>query len=183
VPQLVTVVLRLVSQPFETFPSQLPNPAVHAMEQLPLEHDAVPFALEHEAPHAPQFVRLELRLVSQPFAALPSQLPKPALQAVSWQVPVAQEAEAFVKLHVVPQAPQDDRVLRLVSQPSVGSPLQFANPEAQVGVHVPPVQLVEPFALVHVRQQVPQFDVLVLRFASQPFEALPSQFPNPGLHD
>jgi hypothetical protein len=122
-------------------------------------------------------------LVSQPLAALPSQLPKPALHAVSWQVPVAQEADALGKLHVVPQAPHDERVLRLVSQPSVGSPLQFAEPDAQVGVHVPPVQLVEPFAFEQMTPHVPQLVRLVLRFASQPFEALPSQFPNPGLHD
>jgi hypothetical protein len=83
VPQLVTVVLRFVSQPFATLPSQLPNPVEQPMAHVPPEHDGVPFAAEQGAPHAPQFAVLEFRLVSQPFAALPSQLPNPALHAVS----------------------------------------------------------------------------------------------------
>jgi hypothetical protein len=54
IPQFVTVVLVLVSQPFARFMSQLPKPAPHMIPQNPPPHVAVPPVLEHARPHAPQ---------------------------------------------------------------------------------------------------------------------------------
>jgi hypothetical protein len=79
-PQFETLVCVLTSQPFAATPSQLPNPAV----QIPRVHepdaqDSEAFARSQIAPHEPQFDSV-VRLVSHPFAALPSQLPNPGLQ-------------------------------------------------------------------------------------------------------
>jgi hypothetical protein len=95
-PQLETLVCVLTSQPLAATPSQLPNPAVHVPSvQVPDAHDSDAFAKSHCAPHDPQFVRV-VRLVSQPLAVLPSQLPNPALQVPSWQAPAKHVAPAFV---------------------------------------------------------------------------------------
>jgi hypothetical protein len=69
-----------------------------------------------------------------------------------------------------------------VSQPSSGLPLQFPQPEAQLGLHAPAVQDVVPCALVHVLPHEPQLLVL-FRFVSQPFETSPSQLAHPALQD
>src|SRR5204862_421374 len=123
VPQLASVVLRLVSQPLPTLPSQLPKPAVQAIWQAPPTQLAAPFVVEQALPQAPQCEVLVLSVVSQPLATLPSQLPKPALQAM-------------------PQAP--------------------------------PTQLAAPFAVEQMVAQVPQWPTSVWRFTSQPLPALPS---------
>jgi hypothetical protein len=81
--QFVALVLRFVSHPSVTTPLQFPKPDVHVIEHVPPAHAGVPFAVEHGAPHAPQLVALVCVFVSQPFAAFPSQLPKPALQETS----------------------------------------------------------------------------------------------------
>ena len=49
----------------------------------------------HALPHAPQWALLVCVLVSQPFALLPSQLAKPALQDPMVQTPFAQPGVAF----------------------------------------------------------------------------------------
>lgn len=79
-PQCVSDVRRSVSQPFVAFASQLPKFVAHApTAHAPAMQAAVPLATEHTRPHAPQCVGDAPRLVSHPFAALPSQSPKPAL--------------------------------------------------------------------------------------------------------
>ena len=45
------------------------------MPQVPLEHVAVPLVLSQVLLQAPQLAGLVFRLVSQPLATLPSQLP------------------------------------------------------------------------------------------------------------
>jgi hypothetical protein len=182
-PQWVGLVVVLVSHPLATLPSQLPKPAEQPMEQEPPEQLGVPLTLEHAAPQLPQFAALVFVLVSQPFVALPSQLPKPGSHPTSWQVPLEHDSVAFGMSHATPQAPQLVRVFRLVSHPLVGSPSQFAKPDAQVGTHVPPVHVDVPFAFEHTVPQVPQFAGLVFRFASQPLAATPSQLPNPALQE
>jgi hypothetical protein len=94
-PQWVGLFVVLVSQPLATLPSQLPKPDEHVIEQVPAEHAGVPLADEHAAPQPPQFAVLVLMLVSQPFDVLPSQLPKPASQPTSWQVPLEHDSVAF----------------------------------------------------------------------------------------
>jgi hypothetical protein len=57
-------------------------------------------------PQAPQWAAVFARFDSQPLVLLPSQLPKPALQADTMQVPAEQEGVAFAREHWRPQAPQ-----------------------------------------------------------------------------
>jgi hypothetical protein len=78
---------------------QVPTP--HA----PPEQLGVPFATVHAFPHMPQCDVLVLVLVSQPFASIPSQLPKPVLH--------------IEIVHVTPHAPQFVVVRMLVSQPDI----------------------------------------------------------------
>jgi hypothetical protein len=49
-------------------------------------------------------------------------------------------------------------------------------------LHAPAVQLGVPFCVLHAFAQLPQFVVLVFRFASQPSEASPLQLPQPASH-
>jgi hypothetical protein len=81
--QLVTLVLRLVSQPSETWPLQLPNPALHAIEHAPAVHAGFPLVVEQADPHAPQLDVLVCVFVSHPLPGKPSQSPRPALHDTS----------------------------------------------------------------------------------------------------
>lgn len=81
VPQF-DVVIRLVSQPFDTFPSQFAKPPEQVMPQEPAVHEAVPLVPLHTFPQLPQLDVFVLTLISQPLAALPSQFAKPALHAI-----------------------------------------------------------------------------------------------------
>ena len=89
--------------------------------------------------HAPQCVLSVLVLVSQPFAALPSQLAKPALQAPIAHTPVPHVALALAKLQRTPQPPQWFTSLprTLVSQPLLAIKSQSPKPV----VHAPTRQL------------------------------------------
>lgn len=83
--------------------------------------------------HAAQWVRL-LSRVSQPLASLPSQLPQPPLQEAIRQDPEEHVAVAFVREQLVPQERQLVRVLRRVSQPFPGPPLQSPQPPLQLAI-------------------------------------------------
>jgi hypothetical protein len=181
VPQFV-VVLSGASQPLVATPSQLPKPAEHVKEQVPPVHDDVAFAALQALPHAPQFCTLLELFVSQPLPGIPSQSRKLPLQT-GVQAPPAQLVVPLAFVHTVPQPPQfDEFVLVLVSHPFVALPSQLPKPALHAGTHAPPLQLVVPLAFVQTWPQPPQFDELVLMLASQPFEALPSQFAKPALH-
>jgi hypothetical protein len=106
VPQCIGSLARSASQPLAGLLSQSENPAAQVNPQAP----AVQFAVAcggvgHAVPHAPQ-VAVVSRRASQPLTALPSQLPKPALQFNRLQAPLTQEPEAFANEHAVPHAPQ-----------------------------------------------------------------------------
>ena len=118
-----------------------------------------------------------LVFVSQPFASLPSQLPKPGLHAPSWQVPFEQTALAFANEHDRPHIPQcESEVFVSASQPFDALPSQFPKPMAQVpSWQLPPEQLAPAFANEHDRPHIPQCESEVFVSASQPFAALPSQ--------
>ncbi len=135
-PQLLAFVVVLVSQP-GTIESQSPRPAGHmpVAHMPPLQIAPAP---GHTVPQAPQLVALMLTLVSQPLAAMPSQLAYPGSHAPSMHVPMLHDAAARANVHRVPQAPQFRIVSRLVSQPSLATPLQLSNPAAHV-LHVPSV--------------------------------------------
>jgi hypothetical protein len=75
---------------------------------------------------------------SQPFAALPSQLPKPVLQLPMAQLPVLQVAVALARLQPVPHVPQSVVVVVGVSQPLAKLLSQLAKPLLQLpNVQVP----------------------------------------------
>lgn len=139
-------------------------------------HDRVPFALLQTVPQAPQFRTLVCVSTSQPSELVPLQLPKPAVQDVTVQVPVAHDSDALARLQPTPQTAQSVRVVSDVSHPSFTLPLQLPKPAAHVGTHTPPEQMVLPLAFVHVSPHVPQLAV-VLSTTSQPFAGRPSQLP------
>ena len=129
----VWIVFSDASQPSVTSPSQLPKLVLQVIEQAPRAQAGVPFAFEHDVPQAPQFPTLVCVLTSQPLAARPSQLPNPAVQVPSVQVPDGQDSEALAKSHCAPQEPQFVRVVRFVSHPLALLPSQLPKP----AVHVP----------------------------------------------
>ena len=109
---------------------------------------------------------------------------QPELQAML-QLPAEQAGAPLLVLHGVPQPPQlSVSVLRFTSQPLPGSPSQFSNPAAHVYWQLPSEQPVETmFGGALAAQSLPhppQWAELVLRLASQPLPAKPSQLSNPA---
>jgi hypothetical protein len=98
-------------------------------------------------------------------------------------MPALQTADApAIELgQTLPQPPQLLRVLSAVSQPLRALPSQLPKPLLQTGAQALPVQLVLPWALLQAAPQLPQFAVFVARVTSQPFKAVVSQSPKPGL--
>jgi hypothetical protein len=95
-PQWATLVAVLTSQPLPARPSQLPKPALQlATPQRPALHAGVALAGAQAIPQPPQWATALVVLVSQPLAALASQLPKPALQAPSEQAAARQTPAAL----------------------------------------------------------------------------------------
>jgi hypothetical protein len=178
-PQFVSVV-RLASQPLFLLPSQSPKPGLQTGAHAPPVQAVGPFALVQLAPHAPQLL-VVVRLASQPLALFPSQLPKPELHAPMLQVPVVHEAAALANEQTDPQLPQLISVVRLVSQPSFLLPLQSPKPGLQTGEQELFLQLVVPFAFVHVVPHAPQWSLFDLVSTSQPLLGFPSQLPKPEL--
>jgi hypothetical protein len=174
-PQLSTSLFVFVSHPFTGLPSQFVQPELQTGVHVPPTQLVVPCALVHWTPHEPQlFVEVDV-CVSQPFVALPSQLPNPPLQS-GVQVPPVQLVLPFGLRHWFPQALQLLTLLfRLVSHPLTGLPSQLAKPAAHTGAQVPEMQLVVPFELVHCVPQEPQLLALVLTLVSHPLFGLPSQ--------
>lgn len=180
-PQLVSV-FRLVSHPLVGSPSQFAKPDAQVGTQTPAVQVVVPLAFEQTLPQEPQFATLVFRLASQPLAATPSQLPKPALHVRMPQAPDEQVAVAFRREHTMPQLPQFAVLLCVfVSHPFVASPSQLPQPATQVGTQAPDVQVVVPCRFVQPLPQEPQLAMLVCVFVSQPFDPFESQLANPGL--
>ena len=179
-PQLV-VVLSGASHPLGARPSQLPKPAVHVNEQVPPLHDDVAFGALQVVPQAPQLPTLVAVFVSQPFVGFPSQSRKVPLHT-GVHVPLTQLVVPLGFVQPMPQTPQwVELVLVLVSQPFAGLLSQLPKPALHTGEQAPPEQLVVPLAFVHGWPHPPQWDELVLVFASQPFDGLLSQFAKPAL--
>jgi hypothetical protein len=173
-PQLVSVV-SAVSQPSLGSPLQSPKPLLHEeTPQVPATQFGVPPDTGQTFPQVPQLLMLVAVLVSHPLFGLPSQLPKPELQA-GVHTPDTQEFVPLVAEQATPHAPQSVAVVIGVSQPFLGSPSQFANPAAHTGEHTPAMQLVDPCAFVHAVPQIPQEVIVVRTFVSQPLFGFPSQ--------
>lgn len=177
--------MRLVSQPSLTEPLQLAQPLVQLMTaHVPLAHVALALAGAHTDPHAPQLVVVFNR-VSQPFAALPSQSPKPGLQRAIAHTPAVHIPVALAGLHARPHAPQwVSEVLRSVSQALFGIPSQFPQPAVQaVKLQCPPVQTVLALSSLHSVPHAPQWVSEVLRSVSHPSLATLLQLPRPIVHE
>jgi hypothetical protein len=181
-PQCETLVRRLTSQPSALCELQLPNPSLQeASAHEPAAQVGVAFAKVQALPQAPQWKVDVFRLVSQPFAALPSQLPEPWLQAIE-QFPPAQLGMPLVALQALPQAPQCVTVLEvLTSQPVAYCRSQSAQGAVQLSTpQVVPLQVGWPCATLHCVPQAPQALTLFVSGVSQPSPAAALQLPKPA---
>jgi hypothetical protein len=140
----------------------------------------VAFARVQAVAHPPQFASV-VSGVSQPFAALASQLPKPELQVPMAQVPDAQLALALARVQVVPQPPQFETVVSGASQPFAALASQLPKPGLQAPrAQLPVAQLEAAFDITQGVPHAPQ-SVAVVSGASQPLTAPRSQLPKPEL--
>jgi hypothetical protein len=154
-PQCDVLFVRFVSHPFCTAPSQLPQPALHAIAHSPTLHEAVPPALEHSVEHVPQWFGSVARLISQPFTAFPSQSPSPALQAME-QAPLLQVGVPVLPSHTLPHTPQLLASLtNWLSQPFSRFASQSPNPGLHRIWQVPAMHTGCPFVALHALPQAP----------------------------
>jgi hypothetical protein len=158
--------------------SPVPQPAVQAPALQT-------WLLVHAVVHAPQWLASDSKFTSQPFEATPSQLANPVAQLAMAHCPETHASVAFARLQTAPQLPQlFTSRFKLTSQPSIGLPLQSAYPGLQLPmVQTPALQLETALGREQVALHAPQLCALALRLTSQPFEATPSQSPNPVLHE
>jgi hypothetical protein len=182
-PQCETLFVVLTSHPSAPFELQSPKPALQMNPQADPEQKLLALARAgHALPQAPQCETLLVVLVSQPFAALPSQLPKPAVHEATRHEPEAHVAEPFATEQPTPQPPQCVVLLSGVSQPLLALPSQLPKPVVQpASAHEPALHAAVPFAYEHDRPHIPQWLVEVSG-VSHPLLALPSQSPKPALH-
>src|SRR5262249_19772946 len=88
--------------------------------QVPFVQLGVPFAPQGQTwRHMPQLLAFWFRLVSQPVAGVPLQLPKPVVHDRT-QVPPGHVAVSLLVLQTLPHAPQFEVEVVLVSQPLLG---------------------------------------------------------------
>jgi len=187
-PQLVLLLLRLVSQPLATMASQLPKPALQlAMVHALLAQPLTALASAQMLLQAPQLVGLVRVLISQPSLSAPLQLPKPVEQAMPHS-PEVQLAVPLVPTHARPHAPQLVVVVMFTSHTSPGMPLQSAVPAAQLTLEVPQVEAAHTATLPTggVGQRVVQAPQLLMSPAvtltSQPSTDDPLQSRKPAAH-
>ncbi len=183
-PQCAEEVVRFTSQPSDDPVLQSPKPALQRCTTQLLEvHPAVAFGSAQTLPHIAQCVAVTRRSVSQPFAALPSQLPKLAMHAMP-QTPMAQTGAPPAELHALPQRPQcEGLVASGASQPFAGSLSQSPKPMLQAPIaHRPITQAAVALARVHARPHIPHCPAVLRRSTSQPLAGLLSQSPKPAEH-
>lgn len=161
------LVLRFASHPFAALPSQLAKPALHVNPQVLPEHVRVAFARSgQETPHPPQLFTFELTDVSQPFAGIPSQLSKPALQANPQRPEVHVGVALGTLIHALLHDPQREGVeFKFVSQPFIALPSQSPHPALHVNPHDPSAHVV--VALARDGQTVPHEPQLFTSVASR----------------
>lgn len=161
-PQFMTLVCVLVSQPSVASMLQSPNPGAHAPTvHTPIAHADVPFAAMQRFAQRPQFSPLTRRSTSQPSAALLLQSANPGLQ-VNPHVPVVQTGTALGGVgHRLPQRPQCvSESCVLVSQPLRTSMSQSPKlPEQRPTAHRPIVQVGSALGTMHCVPHIPQFAV------------------------
>jgi hypothetical protein len=148
----------------------------------PAVHVAAAFAPPHTTPQPPQFFTSPARVDSQPFAALPSQSPKPLPQIVL-HTPASHVGVPLVPRHTTPQPPQFfTSFVRPVSQPLDTVRSQSPKPGLHTMAHAPVAQLGVPLFDEHATPQPPQFFTSASVRVSHPFITLPSQSPYVGMH-
>jgi len=125
-PQLFTLVLMSTSQPSGCVPLQLRAvPMQLPTSQVPLLQASLALGRSQMVPHVPQLFTLVLVLTSQPSAWSPLQFFVVPMQLLTSQTLLTQVSLALGKLQTVPQRPQfETSVALLTSQPSPGRPLQ-----------------------------------------------------------
>ena len=186
-PQLVGLVLVLISQPSLSRPLQLPKPALQVMPQSCEVQVAVPLVPTQARPQAPQLV-VVVMLISQPLPGAPSQSAVPTPQLTLDVVHVEPEHTAMLPMGGVGQRllqpPQlsTSPATVLTSQPLEATPSQLAEPVVHApSVQSPDAQLAAALANWQLLPQTPQLATLVPVLTSQPLAALPSQLPKPEL--
>ena len=141
-PQLALSVRVSTSQPLAATRSQSAKPGEQAaIVQPPDEQAAVALGSAQARPQTPQFATAVWRFISQPFAAVPSQSPKPTAQRTTVQAPVAQPfAATLARAQVVPQALQLAGSMAVLAQYADDPAPQTRSGEAQVVPQTPPEQ-------------------------------------------
>ncbi len=183
-PQFASDVRRSASQPFAAIPSQLPKLVLQVKPHVAPVHALLAFATAgHAAPHIPQLASDVRVSVSQPFAAIASQLPRPAAHDATVQIPAAHAAVANGSEHAVAHDPQlATEVRKSASQPLAVLPSQLPKPALQLAItQAPATHDGVAFASKHAALQAPQLATDVLRSVSHPFAVFPSQSPRPGM--
>lgn len=141
----------------------------------------VPLAAVHTVAHAPQLLKLLVVAVSQPLVTLPSQLAKPAAQAMPhW--PAEHEAVPCVVLQTLPHPPHAPVLVSVfVSQPFAVLPSQSAKGAVHEAIWQDPDEHdATAFGRLQAVPQVTQF-ALVFRLVSQPSAYCPLQSAKPAL--
>jgi hypothetical protein len=106
-PQLPAELVVFTSQPLAGLRSQSAVPAGQTVPQTPAVQRAVaPPPATHALPHTPQLAVSLPVATSQPLAALPSQLAKPAAQVPTAQAPAVHTPVPLATSQRVPQPPQ-----------------------------------------------------------------------------
>jgi hypothetical protein len=155
---------------------------LHVVLHVPPLHEGVPASEVHTCPHEPQLLTVSTA-VSQPFARLPSQSPKPALHEGA-HAPAMQFVVPFGFTHATVHVPQWSVVVStFTSQPFEDRPSQSANPGSHANWQAPPWHDAEALPNAQTFPQNRQFAVEVFRSVSQPVPASAPQLPVPGAQD
>jgi hypothetical protein len=141
-PQFMLLLVVFTSHPLPGRVSQFAKPELHTKVHWLLEHIGVAFwAGGHTVPQLPQLFASEVGFTSQPLPFMPSQLRNGELQVMPHIAMVQKGVELGGVGHIRPQLPQLLTLFWvLTSQPSALLRLQFAKPESQLIVHMPPWQ-------------------------------------------
>jgi hypothetical protein len=135
VPQARSEERRFSSQPSAGLLLQSAKPGLQVKVQRPALHDADALrGAGQRMLQAPQCIGSLERFVSQPLAALPSQLPKPMSQRGTVQAPATHAGSPLGGSHTAPQRPQCGTLVCVSTQ----SPWQHERPPAQSALVVQP---------------------------------------------
>jgi hypothetical protein len=160
-PQLFASVCVFTSQPSTALLLQSRKFVLHVpIAQPDAPHVAAAFAYEQVRPHVPQLAMV-LSAVSQPLAAMPSQLPNPLAQVSPHVEPEQKAVEFEPDGHTFVQLPHAlGSFVRLRHEP-----LQFVRPVMHVAEHDP---FMHACPAAHTTLQPPQLFGSVCVFTSQP---------------